>query len=449
MLTPCCSRSRSALKDMTVNGLMIELDCGYRKYVLVAADESTVLAWKAALQTARGSGAQARPPTPQRAFCQRTPPTPRARDASVPSCPPSAPTSHQTSAHPHRSRFPFSEQEALPSWAAADPFDEDDEDSPVRPARGKGKAKGKGAAAGSLLPPPPGGDSNPFGNMVGTNSEYAQNYGDVDPDDESATLEQLEGAIAHHEQARASRPRQGTAGHGTGLEGGRQVLCVWGGRDGCGGRWQECVCRGADGARVPSLPPSLPHPLSPAPQGIESSLQRTLRLAQSTANVGANTLQQMHEQGEQLDRIARDEQKVKANLDTSDRILRTMGSWRGAFSNMVTGQYDKGDAKNNKKSGILNGPAPGSKASLGKQAITPLHRMLHSLLALHSFRALHCSLHALLSSRTLHSSPRPPSGSRRARAPRVAGRRRRWRWRATSPSTRSRASWATSSSRPS
>lgn len=33
----------------------------------------------------------------------------------------------------------------------------------------------------------------------------------------------------------------------------------------------------------------------------------------------------------------------------SDRILRTMGSLRGAFANFITGQYDKGDAKNTKR----------------------------------------------------------------------------------------------------
>jgi len=206
----------SSLKDMTTNGMTIELDVGYRKYVLVAPEESALHAWKAAIQAARG-----------------------------------APVA----------------QEALPAWAAADPFDEDDEDSLVRPTparRGaRGKAKG-GAAAGG------GEGANPFGCMVGTNSEYAKKYTGVDPNDDSASLEQIEGAIAHHEK------------------------------------------------------------------GIEDSLQRTLRLADTTRGIGATTLQQMHEQGEQLDRIAKDEAKVKANLDTSDRILRTMGSWRGAFANMVS-----------------------------------------------------------------------------------------------------------------
>ena len=64
--------------------------------------------------------------------------------------------------------------------------------APRRGARGKAAAKGKAAAGGE--------GPNPFGNMVGTNSDYTKNYGDVDPDDESATLEQLEGAIEHHEK---------------------------------------------------------------------------------------------------------------------------------------------------------------------------------------------------------------------------------------------------------
>ena len=36
---------RSSLKDLTINGLMMALDVGYRNYVLVASAETTAMAW--------------------------------------------------------------------------------------------------------------------------------------------------------------------------------------------------------------------------------------------------------------------------------------------------------------------------------------------------------------------------------------------------------------------
>lgn len=48
----------------------------------------------------------------------------------------------------------------------------------------------------------------------------------------------------------------------------------------------------------------------------EVHLFSSCRLASQTKEVGSSTLQQLHEQGEQMDRIARDNAKVKSNLDT-------------------------------------------------------------------------------------------------------------------------------------
>jgi len=233
----------SALKQLSVKGTSLELDVGYRKYLLVASDEKSVTNWKAALQAAQAA----------------------------------------------------SRTQALPAWAAADPFDEDDEPTDRPSSAVHRGARGKGAKPASSVS----NGSNPFCSMVGTTSEYAQ-HGDVKHDDPNASLEQIEGAIAYHEK------------------------------------------------------------------GIESSLARTLRTAEQTKNLGAETLHKLHEQGEQMDRIANDSAKVKANLDTSDQILRTMGSLRGAFINMVTGQYDKGDAKN-KRGGHGGAAASTSSASMAEK----------------------------------------------------------------------------------
>lgn len=78
---------------------------------------------------------------------------------------------------------------------------------------------------------------------------------------------------------------------------------------------------------------------------IEGSLGRTLKMAQSTHAVGAETLRTLHEQSEQLKSIRTHQAKVETNLKTSDKLVRGMESWRGAATNWVAGMWSKEEAK--------------------------------------------------------------------------------------------------------
>mmetsp|Transcript_27632 Transcript_27632/g.89922 ORF Transcript_27632/g.89922 Transcript_27632/m.89922 type:complete len:210 (+) Transcript_27632:66-695(+) len=66
---------------------------------------------------------------------------------------------------------------------------------------------------------------------------------------------------------------------------------------------------------------------------IKDSLHRTTAMANQTREVGAATLRDIHMQGEQLKGIAANQQKVEENLQTSNKLLRGMESWRGTFVN--------------------------------------------------------------------------------------------------------------------
>mmetsp|Transcript_38668 Transcript_38668/g.125465 ORF Transcript_38668/g.125465 Transcript_38668/m.125465 type:complete len:272 (+) Transcript_38668:43-858(+) len=70
---------------------------------------------------------------------------------------------------------------------------------------------------------------------------------------------------------------------------------------------------------------------------IKDSLHRTTAMANQTREVGAATLRDIHMQGEQLKGIAANQQKVEENLQTSNKLLRGMESWRGTFVNWATG----------------------------------------------------------------------------------------------------------------
>jgi hypothetical protein len=78
---------------------------------------------------------------------------------------------------------------------------------------------------------------------------------------------------------------------------------------------------------------------------IDGSLGRTLKIAQSTHDVGAETLRTLHEQSEQLKSIRTHQAKVETNLKTSDRLVRGMESWRGAATNWVAGMWSKDETK--------------------------------------------------------------------------------------------------------
>jgi len=77
---------------------------------------------------------------------------------------------------------------------------------------------------------------------------------------------------------------------------------------------------------------------------IKESEQRMLRMAESAAQTGAATLEQLHVQGEQLRHIRSTQQKIDDDLSTTDRLLRGMESWRGAARNAFSSLFgDSGE----------------------------------------------------------------------------------------------------------
>ena len=64
-------------------------------------------------------------------------------------------------------------------------------------------------------------------------------------------------------------------------------------------------------------------------QQIDAATQRMVRMAQATRDQGAATLQQMEQQGQQMEAIKKDQAKVQHNLDTSDKLLKGMTSFLG------------------------------------------------------------------------------------------------------------------------
>ena len=92
-------------------------------------------------------------------------------------------------------------------------------------------------------------------------------------------------------------------------------------------------------------------------QQVKDTERRILRTVEETRQIGASTLAQLHVQHEQLDRVASATGQIDANLATSDRLLRGMESWRGAFVNTVTGWF-----------GSADGTAPPPAASRSERA---------------------------------------------------------------------------------
>lgn len=72
-------------------------------------------------------------------------------------------------------------------------------------------------------------------------------------------------------------------------------------------------------------------------QASSDSATRSLRVAQTARDVGAQTLGQLHAQGEQLRKAKADQQSMMNNLSASDRMLRGMESWKGWLGNLLTG----------------------------------------------------------------------------------------------------------------
>ena len=78
---------------------------------------------------------------------------------------------------------------------------------------------------------------------------------------------------------------------------------------------------------------------------IRAAEQSMLRMAESAAQTGAATLEQLHVQGEQLRHIRSEQQKIDDNLTTADRLLRGMESWRGAARNALGSLFGDSGAR--------------------------------------------------------------------------------------------------------
>merc|ERR1712137_1462053 len=66
------------------------------------------------------------------------------------------------------------------------------------------------------------------------------------------------------------------------------------------------------------------------------SVQRSLRLAEQTRDIQANTIMKVREQGHQIERMQSDVESIHNNMRQSERKLRGIESVWGAFANKVT-----------------------------------------------------------------------------------------------------------------
>ena len=78
-------------------------------------------------------------------------------------------------------------------------------------------------------------------------------------------------------------------------------------------------------------------------QKVKDAERRILSKVEETRQVGTSTLSQLHTQREQLGRVAAAQEEIQTNLAASDRLLRGMESWRGAFVNTVAGWFSAAD----------------------------------------------------------------------------------------------------------
>lgn len=66
------------------------------------------------------------------------------------------------------------------------------------------------------------------------------------------------------------------------------------------------------------------------------SAQRSLRLAEQTRDIQANTIMKLKEQGHQIERMQGDMDTIHNNMKQSERKLRSIESVWGSFANKVT-----------------------------------------------------------------------------------------------------------------
>ena len=103
-------------------------------------------------------------------------------------------------------------------------------------------------------------------------------------------------------------------------------------------------------------------------QAIAESQQRMLKMAATTAETGAETLAQLHHQGEQLRHIQKEQAKIDENLSTSDKLLSSLESWRGAVKTSVSSWFGgsssrPASARGNAPSASGTPPPPATSAA--------------------------------------------------------------------------------------
>jgi len=104
---------------------------------------------------------------------------------------------------------------------------------------------------------------------------------------------------------------------------------------------------------------------------IKESEQNTLRIAENARQVGAETLSALHGQNEQIGRIAGGWKQIESNLNTSDRLIRSIESWGGAVAQSVAswfGGAKQGGAANNEERSAADSASDSADSAIGRQA---------------------------------------------------------------------------------
>jgi septal ring factor EnvC (AmiA/AmiB activator) len=103
----------------------------------------------------------------------------------------------------------------------------------------------------------------------------------------------------------------------------------------------------------------------------EEEILRTLRdinrTAVETDQISAQTAEVINAQGEQINNIARNADKIEENLNTSDRLIRGFKGWSGRLANFISGPPTTSESSTGEKY-----PSYMPKAALGPpQSVAP------------------------------------------------------------------------------
>lgn len=80
-------------------------------------------------------------------------------------------------------------------------------------------------------------------------------------------------------------------------------------------------------------------------QNIAESQLRMLRVAANTHALGADTLGKLHEQGDQLRHVQKEQERIDDNLATADKLINSLESWRGAAKNALVNWWNSSSSQ--------------------------------------------------------------------------------------------------------